>query len=264
MTDELILWAGVRGARGVEWFAVHPRTLNYIGQGDYEAAYQEAIVYNEPGTIASHIPQAMWTSFDLVEAALKTDRPAQALAHAMAMREADLPALSSRLALLTAGATAMVAGDDRFARVRLAYGERLRRMRATADARLQLSAAGETFGRLGAQPWLERAGNELRATGVRKPRRTATASPVLTPQQREIAELAGSGLTNKQIGERLFLSHRTVGAHLYQIYPKLGITSRAALRDALAALADDPATNGSARSPASRPSDPSGQATDPR
>jgi DNA-binding CsgD family transcriptional regulator len=289
MTDELILWAGVRGARGVEWFAVHPRTLNYIGQGDYEAAYQEAIVYNEPGTIASHIPHAMWTSFDLVEAALRTDRPAQALAHATAMREAELPALSSRLALLTAGATAMVAGDDRFrdafdaalalpdnprwpfdlARVRLAYGERLRRMRATADARLQLSAAGETFGRLGAQPWLERAGNELRATGVRKPRRTATASPVLTPQQREIAELAGSGLTNKQIGERLFLSHRTVGAHLYQIYPKLGITSRAALRDALAALPDDPAANGSAangsaRSPASRPSDPSAQATDPR
>ena len=55
----------------------------------------------------------------------------------------------------------------------------------------------------------------------------------LTPQEREIADLAATGLTNKQIGERLFLSHRTVGSHLYQIFPKLGITSRAALRDAL-------------------------------
>jgi DNA-binding NarL/FixJ family response regulator len=55
----------------------------------------------------------------------------------------------------------------------------------------------------------------------------------LTPQQLEIAQLAAEGLTNKEIGERLFLSHRTVGAHLYQIFPKLGITSRAALRDAL-------------------------------
>ena len=51
--------------------------------------------------------------------------------------------------------------------------------------------------------------------------------------------LAASGLTNKQIGERLFLSHRTVGTHLYQLFPKLGITSRAALRDALAELATD-------------------------
>jgi DNA-binding NarL/FixJ family response regulator len=61
-------------------------------------------------------------------------------------------------------------------------------------------------------------------------------------QEREIAELAAGGLTNKQIGERLFLSHRTIGAHLYQIFPKLGITPRAALRDALAEL---PAREGS-------------------
>jgi DNA-binding NarL/FixJ family response regulator len=58
----------------------------------------------------------------------------------------------------------------------------------------------------------------------------------LTPQEREIAMLAAAGLSNKEIGQRLFLSHRTVGAHLYQIFPKLGITSRAALRDALASL----------------------------
>ena len=55
-----------------------------------------------------------------------------------------------------------------------------------------------------------------------------------------MATLAATGLTNKQIGERLYLSHRTVAAHLYQIFPRLGITSRAALRDALATL-DGPA-----------------------
>jgi DNA-binding NarL/FixJ family response regulator len=55
----------------------------------------------------------------------------------------------------------------------------------------------------------------------------------LTPQQQQVAELAASGLTNKQIGEQLFLSPRTVATHLYELFPKLGITSRAALRDAL-------------------------------
>jgi DNA-binding CsgD family transcriptional regulator len=55
----------------------------------------------------------------------------------------------------------------------------------------------------------------------------------LTPQEWQIAQLAAAGLTNKQIGERLFLSHRTVAAHLYRLFPRLGITSRAALRDAL-------------------------------
>jgi hypothetical protein len=56
---------------------------------------------------------------------------------------------------------------------------------------------------------------------------------LLTPQERQIAELAAGGLTNKQIAQRLFLSHRTVGGHLHRIFPKLGVTSRAALRDAL-------------------------------
>ena len=57
----------------------------------------------------------------------------------------------------------------------------------------------------------------------------------LTPQELEVATLAASGLTNKQIAERLYVSHHTVAAHLYRTYPKLGITSRAALRDALQA-----------------------------
>lgn len=100
-----------------------------------------------------------------------------------------------------------------------------------------LAAALETFERLGAGPWARRAAGELRVTGLAKPRAREQDHVSLTPQEREIATLAAVGLSNKQIGQRLFLSHRTVGAHLYQVFPKLGITSRAALRDALAPLA---------------------------
>jgi DNA-binding NarL/FixJ family response regulator len=101
------------------------------------------------------------------------------------------------------------------------------------ESRVHLKAALATFERLGAQPWADRAAHELRASGQVKPRGEDRDRDALTPQEREIALLAATGLTNKEIGKRLFLSPRTVGAHLYRIFPKLGITSRAALRDAL-------------------------------
>jgi DNA-binding CsgD family transcriptional regulator len=189
---------------------------------------------------------------DLVEAAVRSGRPAEAAAHVAAIREAGLAALSPRLELLATAAEAIAAPDDiaprlferalavvgadRFpfdlARVQLCHGERLRRAKITTQSRAQLIAALDTFERLGARPWATRAASLLRATG-RVPRRDSDA---LTPQELEVAELAAAGLSNKQIGQRLFLSHRTVGAHLYQIFPKLGVTSRAALRDALASL----------------------------
>jgi DNA-binding NarL/FixJ family response regulator len=126
------------------------------------------------------------------------------------------------------------------ARIHLAYGEHLRRTRQAVAASVQLGHATETFDRLGAVPWSKRAARELRAAG--KPKPPLPRGPVqvdqantLTPQQWQVAELAAAGLTNKQIGERLFLSPRTVATHLYELFPKLGITSRAALRDAMAA-----------------------------
>lgn len=121
------------------------------------------------------------------------------------------------------------------ARTQLLYGERLRRARATSEARSHLTAAFDTFRRLGATPWAHRAQQELRAAGHTGTPAVPAAKPaeVLTPQQLQIAEMAATGLTTKQIGQRLYLSHRTVGTHLYQIFPKLGITSRAALRDVL-------------------------------
>ena len=79
----------------------------------------------------------------------------------------------------------------------------------------------------------QQARNELRATGIATTGRPDAPPIPLTAQERQIAELAATGLTNKQIGARLFLSHRTVGSHLHRLYPKLGIASRTALRAAL-------------------------------
>ena len=73
----------------------------------------------------------------------------------------------------------------------------------------------------------------MRATGLTRTPSGVPGAAALTPQELQIARLAASGMTNKQIAARLYLSPRTVGGHLYQIFPKLGITSRAALRDAL-------------------------------
>ena len=108
-----------------------------------------------------------------------------------------------------------------------------------ARSRQLLTSARDTFHHLGAQPWTHRAAAELRATGLATGPTDVTGVASLTPQQLEIAQLAAEGLTNKEIGARLFLSHRTVSTHLYQLFPKLGITSRAALRDA---LRDSPST----------------------
>ena len=83
---------------------------------------------------------------------------------------------------------------------------------------------------------MTRTATELRAAGQGAPREDSDPT-TLTAQERTIALLAAAGLTNKQIAARLYLSHRTVGAHLYRVFPKLGITSRAALRDALGAAA---------------------------
>jgi DNA-binding CsgD family transcriptional regulator len=132
-------------------------------------------------------------------------------------------------------------GHDRWpfdlARIQLTYGSHLRRVKRTTDARRQLAAAAQTFRRLGATPWAARADRELRATGITIAT-AGTGLASLTPQQRQIALLAAAGHTNKEIPARLFLSPRTVSTHLYQVFPKLGITTRAALRDA---LADTPA-----------------------
>ncbi|WP_329362932.1 helix-turn-helix transcriptional regulator [Streptomyces sp. NBC_01483] len=120
--------------------------------------------------------------------------------------------------------------------VLLEYGQWLRRKPRTNEARKdELARALTVFEQLGARPYAERAAAELRAFGVsvRGDDGASRGNERLTPQQLQIARPAATGLTNRQIGERLLLSARTIGFHLYQTCPKLGITNRARLRDAL-------------------------------
>jgi DNA-binding CsgD family transcriptional regulator len=164
---------------------------------------------------------------------------------------AVLRTLQARKALLAGAVAALAAPDDLMAgllfdaaladpeagrwpfdlaRVHLLYGERLRRSREVARSRHHLQAALAAFERLGASIWAERAAAELAAT---TPRQRREPRELLTAQELQVAELAAAGLSNKEIASRLYMSHRTVGAHLYRLFPKLGISSRAALRDAL-------------------------------
>jgi DNA-binding CsgD family transcriptional regulator len=256
LSDKLLQGAGPRGIRVGHWRAWQARALLALGRGDFEEAYQQASKISPPGTLPSHVPHVLAVLMDVVEAAVRTGRHAEAAAHVAAMRHANLAGLSSRLALVVGASTAMAAPDDSalelfqgvlelpgierwqfdLARVRLAYGERLRRARAMSQARLQLNEALRTFERLGARPWVDRASAELRASGQTKPRAGDNVLDRLTPQEFEVVTLAASGLTNKQIAERKFLSPRTVSGHLHRAFPKLGVATRAALRDALESL----------------------------
>jgi len=115
------------------------------------------------------------------------------------------------------------------ARTELCYGERLRRAGQRRGAREQLRSALETFERLGARPWAERARIELRATGEHLRARDPTAAERLTPQELQIALLVAEGLTNRDVAARLFLSPKTVEFHLTRIYRKLETHSRSEL-----------------------------------
>ncbi|GGN58028.1 LuxR family transcriptional regulator [Streptomyces albiflavescens] len=251
--NRLDRWARPRGVGHLTQLAEAIGAAVHLTGGDYEGAYTHASGITAPGTFTPYAQQAVRTLLDLVESAVHTGRTAQARAHAVAARDQGLPAISPRLDFLTAAALAMTAEDTEaraaferavahpagaefpfeLARIRLAQGMWLRRARERAAAREVLRQAAETFDHLGAAPWSRRARAELRATGAPGDGSPAGGAAALTAQERQIAELAASGLSNKEIGARLFLSPRTVGAHLYRVFPKLGIASRASLRDAL-------------------------------
>jgi DNA-binding CsgD family transcriptional regulator len=128
------------------------------------------------------------------------------------------------------------------ARAKLLYGEALRRDRRRRDAREVLVEAHGMFTAMGALAFAERSGRELRATGTTARLRGDEARDRLTEREQQIAGFACDGLTNAEIGTRLFISPRTVEYHLSKIFTKLGIRSRAQLGDALpeSALAPGP------------------------
>jgi hypothetical protein len=124
-------------------------------------------------------------------------------------------------------------------RAQLAYGSWLRRRRRPAESRPPLRAARDAFDALGLTPWADRARQELRASGETSRRRPVDIGDRLTPQELQIARLAAAGLTNREIGERLYLSRRTISTHLYRIFPKLGVSSRADLGGVLGPAAQE-------------------------
>jgi DNA-binding CsgD family transcriptional regulator len=119
------------------------------------------------------------------------------------------------------------------ARAHLLYGEWLRREGRRLDARARLRTAHEMFGAIGMEAFEERARRELVATGETVRKRTVETSSDLTPHETQIARLACEGLSNPEIGARLFISPRTVEWHLHKVFEKLGINSRRELKSAL-------------------------------
>ena len=112
LADEIVQWAGPRGIRVAQFRVWQARGLAALGRGDFEEAYQQASRISPPGTLASHVSHALFVLMDLVEAAVRADRQAEAAAHVAAMQQANLAGLSSRLALVVGASAAMVAPDD--------------------------------------------------------------------------------------------------------------------------------------------------------
>lgn len=245
----VLAWASPRRLGLLIGYAQRTTVLAALAEGDYEAAYAAAVTIGAPGAFPPYAYQAVDGLLDLVDAAVHTGRQEQARVHAQAAVRLGLAEVSPRLEAVTTAAAAMTAPDDEAAalfsatlahpamasvpfeeaRIRLAYGMWLRRQRRATEARVELSLAADGFESLGARPWAARARAELRAAGANVKRGQAA----LSAQERTIAELAAAGHSNKQIAAQLYLSPRTVGAHLYRIFPKLGITSRAGLAVAL-------------------------------
>lgn len=223
------------------------RGVAALGEGAHAVAYDELRRIFDPADVAHEPTVAQWVLGDLVEAAVHCDRGPDA---ALIVAEMEAQYARTRSPLLLAGlgyARALLAQDDRAqdlfeqglvalaswpflrARLLLAHGIWLRRRRRVAESRSPLRRAREAFETLGAVPWAERARQELRASGETTRSRTPENRDQLSPQELQIALMAAEGLSNREIGQRLFLSHRTVGSHLYRVFPKLGITNRAEL-----------------------------------
>ncbi|MEU7749260.1 AAA family ATPase [Nonomuraea sp. NPDC049158] len=240
------------GARPVLATVQLARGLGALGAGRYADAFDHLRRMHDPADPAYHLALRCFSLAELADAAAHSgqgravagivgDLETVALTTPSPSLHADLRYARAVLADEAAAEPffdAALGADLRRwpfvrARTQLAYGEWLRRQRRTAESRAPLRMARETFDALGVIPWSERARQELRASGESSRSRSSEARDVLTAQELQIAQMAAEGLTNREIGEKLYLSHRTVSSHLYRIFPKLAITSRSALTTAL-------------------------------
>jgi DNA-binding CsgD family transcriptional regulator len=224
-----------------------------------EGRHEDAVVHLLRSM--EHPPIGLWAGGGLADVAVRAGRP-EAVEGWLGMATAALASSGSdRLAMLVERTRALLSPDggarDHFeraiehgerssavldlARTRLFFGEWLRRERHIMEARGHLSAALHVFESHHTAPLARRTARELAAAGSVRPTRSPQvfdAGAVLTAQELHVARLAAEGYSNKQIADQLYLSHRTVGAHLYSAYAKLQINRRAQLTSALAATHD--------------------------
>jgi ATP/maltotriose-dependent transcriptional regulator MalT len=252
--EQLGLAAGGRVTVALAQFG---RVLSALGESRHGDAYAWAERLFDPADPAHHPVVACWLIGDLAEAAVHADRVDEGRRRLAQVEAMAGPQPAVWIELNLRYARALLAPDEseaqrRFddalaadlgrwpfqrARLLLAYGAWLRRQRRIAESRTPLRTARDTFDTLGCVSWSARARRELRASGESSRRRDPAARDQLTAQELQIAQLAAEGLSNREIGQQLFVSHRTVGTHLYRIFPKLGITARAELGSALSAVA---------------------------
>ena len=227
------------------------RAVLHNGQGNYRAATaaaQQALHLQEYPEL--HYPGiANWAAAELIEAASRSnmlDEAREAVEWITEMTSASatpwaLGVQARSRALLASGDDADAAFGDaiswleqtkvgaELARTHLLYGEWLRRERRRTDAREHLRTAHQMLETMGMESFAERSRHELLATGETARRRSAPDTHELTAQETLIAQLARDGLSNPEIGSRMFISARTVQYHLRKVFAKLDISSRSQL-----------------------------------
>jgi DNA-binding CsgD family transcriptional regulator len=248
---EATIAAATAGGQGIGvQYALWVAAILYNGLGRYELALAAA------GQASDEAPELFlsgWALPELVEASVRAGDDRVALGALEKLSEAATAAGGDWALGIEARSRALAAGGKEaerlyleaierlgrtrlrpeLARAHLLYGEWLRRGNRRVDAREQLRSAHDMLAAMGMEAFAERARRELQATGEKVRKRSAETRDELTPQEAQIARLARDGLSNPEIGARLFLSPRTVEWHMRKVFTKLGISSRRGLYDAL-------------------------------
>ncbi|MFE0456967.1 ATP-binding protein [Streptomyces sp. NPDC058914] len=237
------------GAQSILAFAQFARGRHAMVNKQYNDAFEQLARILDPADVAYHRFVGYWGIADLIEAAVRTGRDAEAEHYFAELETLAEKTTAPFLKAMATYARPLVVPEDEAetcyqqaldtrllanwpfhrARLLLAHGRWLRRRRRILEARRPLRAAVESFEALGVTAYGEDARAELRAAGETVGRPTPSTADALTPQELQIARMAATGMTNREIGTRLFISHRTVGQHLRNIFPKLGVTSRGQL-----------------------------------
>ena len=250
LIDASLQAATDRGEGGaVKWVQLEQAILcNALGRYE-DALTAAASAYEEP------VLYSTWIGSELIESAARSGRPERAARALENLREMAAAAGTGWVLGVEARCRALL-GDGQtaedlyrasighlqrtrqpveLARSHLVYGEWLRRKDRRIDARQQLRIAREMFDAIGAVAFTDRAARELAATGetFRKRPGDGGLGSDLTAREAQIARLAADGLSNREIGEHLFVSHRTVGYHLGRVFSKLDVANRAQLHNAL-------------------------------